>query len=28
MELIKDEESKETEPISREVELGLYNLVG
>ena len=28
MELIKDEETKETEPISREVDLGLYNIVG
>ena len=28
MELIKDEETKEEEHISREVDLGLYNLVG
>ena len=28
MELIKDEETEETEPVSREVDLGLYDIVG
>ena len=28
MELIKDEETEEKESVSREVDLGLYNLVG
>ena len=28
MELIKDEETEETEPVSREVDLGLYVIVG
>ena len=28
MELIKDEETEEKEPLSREVDLGLYNVVG
>jgi hypothetical protein len=28
MELIRDEETEEEKPISREVDLGLYNVVG
>ena len=28
MELIRDEETEENEPISREVDLGLYDVVG
>ena len=28
MELIRDEETEEKEPISREVDLGLYDVVG
>ena len=28
MELIRDEETEENEPISREVDLGLYDIVG
>lgn len=28
MELISDEETEEKEPLSREVDLGLYNIVG